>query len=124
MLVGPEWPERALLRAQLIDEGYEVFATDEWPIPRAYRRPETKPRVMVIDLRGLPDPANTLDEVRFVMPPERVLILRALGTLTDDDVRRFGYSVINRPATVGQVVAAVAALLRRTDRAHGERSGK
>ena len=33
MLLAPEWPERALLRAQLIEEGYEVVAVDAWPIP-------------------------------------------------------------------------------------------
>jgi hypothetical protein len=38
IVLGPEWPERALLRAQLIEEGYEVVAVDAWPIPRPYRR--------------------------------------------------------------------------------------
>jgi hypothetical protein len=35
--VGPEWPERALLRARLNEEGH-VVATDAWPIPRLDRR--------------------------------------------------------------------------------------
>jgi hypothetical protein len=114
ILLGSEWPERALLRAQLIEEGYEVVATDRWPIPRLYRRPAMKPRVMVIDLRGLPDPSATLDEVRFVVPPDRVVVLMALGTLAKDDVQRLGFNVIDRPVTVGDVVAAVARVLAAT----------
>jgi len=56
VLLGTEWPERALLRAQLIEEGYNVVAMDAWPIPEEYRRPSMKPRVMVVDLTGLPEP--------------------------------------------------------------------
>lgn len=111
MLLGPEWPERALLRAQLIEEGYDVIAIDAWPMPRLYRRPGMKPRLLLIDLHGLPDPRQTLDEVRFVMPPERVLVVTALGTLAGNDLRRLGFRVIERPVTIGEIVAAAAALV-------------
>jgi hypothetical protein len=114
LLLGPEWPERALLRAQLIEEGYEVVAIDAWPIPRPYRRPGMKPRVVLIDLRGLPDPRETLDEVRVVMPPERVLVVTALGSLSGSEVKQLGFVVVERPATIGQIVANTAALLSRT----------
>jgi hypothetical protein len=112
ILLGTEWPERALLRAQLIEEGYDVVALDSWPIPRLYRRQGMKPRVLIIDLRGLPDPRTTLDEVRFVIPVDRVLVVTALGTLTGTEVRRLGYKAIERPATVGEIVAATAALVQ------------
>jgi hypothetical protein len=70
-----------------------------------------KPRAMVVDLRGLEDPRLTLDELRFVMPPERVLVVTALGTLSRPDVELFGFRTIERPATVGDIVSAVSALL-------------
>ena len=114
MLLASEWPERALLRAQLIEQGYEVVAIDRWPIPRLYRRPAMMPQAMIIDLRGLADPRATLDEVRFVMSPDRVIVLMALGTLANDDVRNLGFNVIDRPATVGDIVAAVARVLAAT----------
>lgn len=50
IVLGAKWPERALLRAQLIEEGHEVVALDTWPIPRLYRRAGMKPRVLLIDL--------------------------------------------------------------------------
>lgn len=111
IVLGGEWPERALLRAQLIEEGYEVVALDAWPIPRQYRRAGMKPRAMVVDLRGLEDPRLTLDELRFVIPPERVVVVTALGTLPRRDVEHFGFRTIERPATVGEIVGAVSALL-------------
>lgn len=119
MLLCPEWPERALVRAQLIEEGHDVIAIDAWPMPRLYRRPEMKPRVMLIDLHGLPNPGVTLDEVRFVLPAERVLVVTALGSLTGDEVRRLGFNVVDRPATIGQIVSATKVLVSRTT--HSER---
>jgi DNA-binding response OmpR family regulator len=114
IVLGPEWPERALLRAQLIEEGYEVVAVDAWPIPRLYRRSGMKPRVLLIDLHELPKPRETLDEVRVVVPAERVLIITALGSLTAKEVKGLGFNVIERPVTIGQIVAATGALLSRT----------
>ena len=114
LLLSAEWPERALLRAQLIEQGYEVVAIDRWPIPRLYRRPAMTPRVIVIDLRDLPDPRATLDEVRLILPPNRVVVLMALGTVSEDEVRQLGFNVIDRPATVGDVVAAVGRVLAAT----------
>jgi hypothetical protein len=111
LLLGATWPERALLRAQLIEEGYDVIAIDAWPIPRAYRKPGSSPRALVIDLQGLPNPRATLDEVPLVVPRNRVLVVTALGTLTGEEVRRFGFNVIERPVSIGQVVAATVSIL-------------
>jgi hypothetical protein len=112
IVLGPEWPERALLRAELIENGYDVVAIDAWPIPRAYRRPGMKTRVVIVDLRGLPDPRHVLDELRFVIPPDRVLVVTALGTLTIDNIRHFGYHVVTRPTSIHDVVEAAGHLLR------------
>jgi hypothetical protein len=111
VLLGPEWPERALLRAQLLEDGYDVVATDAWPIPRLFLRPGMKPRLLMIDLRGLPTPHDALAEVRGVMPPDRVLVMTALGTMTADEIRTLGFHVVTRPTTVRDVVAAAASLL-------------
>jgi hypothetical protein len=112
IVIGPEWPGRALLRASLIEEGYSVVAIDVWPIPRAYRRPGMKPRVVVVDLQGIPEPRSVLDEMRFVVRPESVLVVTALGTLPVEEVRRLGFQVISRPTSIGAIVAAVSSVLR------------
>src|SRR5918911_549862 len=33
-LLGVEWQPRALIRAQLIEDGFDVLATDSWPMMR------------------------------------------------------------------------------------------
>jgi len=114
MVLGAEWPERALLRAQLIEEGYGVIAVDAWPIPRLCRRAGMKPRVMIIDLKGLPRPQDVIDEIRLVLRPERVVVIVALGTVAVEDIERHGYQVVSRPASIGDIVATITTLLRGT----------
>ena len=113
LLLASEWPDRALLRAQLIEEGYEVVAVDAWPVPKLYRVPGMEPRLLLVDLQGLSTPREMLAELRQLAGPARVLVLTALGTVAADEVRALGFDVIHRPATIGQIVAAVTALLRQ-----------
>jgi hypothetical protein len=114
VLLGPAWPTRSLLRAQLVENGYDVVATDVWPIPRQYLRRSQQPRLLLIDLHELPNPHEVLDEVGAMIPQDRVLVVTALGTTAPDEVRRRGFHVVTRPTTVGDVAAAAAALLERT----------
>jgi hypothetical protein len=108
-----EWPERALVRAQLLEEGYEVAAVDAWPVPKLYGTPGMTPRAAIVDLRGLADPRRVLEELPRLVPPDRVLVLTALGTLGEDDVRRLGFRVLARPVRLDELVAAVRALVQR-----------
>ena len=113
MLLGAVWPERALLRAQLIEEGYEVVAIDAWPMPAAYCHPGTKPRLLIVDLQRLPDPRVALDEIRLVMAPDRVVVIAALGTIPAEDITRGGYQLVSRPASIRDVVNVTTKLLRQ-----------
>ena len=113
LLLASGWPDRALLRAQLIEEGYEVVAVDAWPLPKLYRVPGMEPRLLLVDLQGLSTPRATLAELRQLAGPARVLVITALGTLAAHEVSALGFDVIQRPATVGQIVAAVTAALGR-----------
>jgi hypothetical protein len=114
IVLGAEWRERVLLRAQLIEDGHDVVAVDTWPIPQLHRGAGMRPRVLLIDLHAWPRPRETLDALRVVLPPERILVVIALGSLTGDEVRERGFNVIERPATIGQIVAKVGELLSRT----------
>jgi DNA-binding NtrC family response regulator len=116
-LLVPEWPERVLLRAQLIEEGYEVLSVDAWPLPQPFRSASTQPRVVLVDLRGLSDPRATLAEVRSFLPPDRVIVISALGSLNTDDVRKSGFEVIERPLEIAAIVEAVRSALSRTPHA-------
>jgi hypothetical protein len=50
--------------------------------------------------------------VKSVMPPARVLVIEALGTIAASDVTRAGFNVIARPASIGDIVTAVSSLIQ------------
>ena len=107
VLLDVEWPSRALLRAQLIEEGFDVLATDTWATMRRYLRPGSKPHLAIVDLQGLPLPEHVLKELKVLMPPGRVLVLSALGTVDREELDRLGFRHVKRPIVVADVVAAV-----------------
>src|SRR5919109_2293318 len=111
VLLGSEWRPRALIRAQLIEEGFEVVATNSWPMMRRRLRPGMKPRLALVDLQGLPEPAEVLNELRVLMKPERVLVLTAIGTLSAADVERRGFRIISRPIMIADIVQVVASMI-------------
>lgn len=94
VLLGTGWPERALLRAQLIEQGSDVVAIDAWPMPRLYRRPGMKPRLLIIDLHELPQPGRIAFEIERIdaskVPKTRTQVM----LITGDPKPAFGLSAI------------------------------
>jgi ActR/RegA family two-component response regulator len=102
---------RAPLRAQLIEEGLEVVGTDTWPSMRHHLRPGAKPRLAIVDLHDLDNPAQVLDDVRVLMKPDRVLVIVAAGSIAPADVERRGFIVVARPVSIDEIVRAVRGAL-------------
>src|SRR6266852_5170698 len=73
VLLGAEWQPRAMIRAQLIEAGFDVVATNTWPMMRRQLRPGSKPRLAIVDLKGLSNPQDVLNDLRVLMNPKRVL---------------------------------------------------
>ena len=110
VLLAAEWQPRALLRAQLIEEGFDVVATDTWDAMRRLLRPGSKPSLAIVDLQGLTDPDRVLSDLKVLMTPHRVLVLTALTTVAPNQVHALGFRVVGRPIPIGDVVAAVRAI--------------
>jgi hypothetical protein len=104
VLLSADWPSRALIRAQLIEEGFEIVATSTWTMMRRHLRPGSKPGLVIVDLQALADPDRVLQDLHVLMDPERVLVLTAIGTMTAKDVERLGFHVLPRPFTVRDLV--------------------
>lgn len=111
VLVGHDWNPRALVRAQLIEEGFEVLATDTWPDARRHLLAGTTPRLVIVDLQGLPDAETVLNELTVLVGPQRVLILAAAATLPRETIEQFTSNILARPVTVGEIVAAAMRLV-------------
>jgi DNA-binding response OmpR family regulator len=101
-----DWKPRVLLRAQLIEDGFTVVATDTWPMMADYLQAPMKPRVAILDLQGLEHPGEVLRATRALMTPGRVVVLAALGTLARSEIEALGFRVLARPVSVDHVVAA------------------
>jgi DNA-binding response OmpR family regulator len=114
VLLGTEWQARALLRAQLIEQGFEVIAVDTWPLMRRHLRPGLKPRLAIVDLQGLHQPEQILDDLRILMDPRAVLVLSGIGTVALGRIENLGFQVLNRPVTIGSVVAAAERAIRQS----------
>lgn len=111
VFLAVEWQPRALIRAQLIEEGWEVVATSSWPTMRRHLRAGSKPRLAIVDLKDLSDPQSMLRDLRVLMTPERVLVLSAIGTIPAAEIERLGFRVIPRPFVIEEVVRAVRDVL-------------
>ena len=108
----PDWRTRTLLRAQLIEGGHEVAATNSLADAKRHLAVSPKPRVVLVDLHGLETPGRTLDEICRLAGSSPVVVITALATLDADAIRGTGARVIKRPAAIGQIAAAVSALIQ------------
>ena len=107
LLLAGTWQPRALLRAQLIEEGFDVVATDDWREARSYLKDASKPNVVVVDLEGLPHVQEVLRELSELIEPKHVLVLSALTAVSPAELQRLGFRVAKRPLLVRDVVAAI-----------------
>jgi DNA-binding NtrC family response regulator len=107
VFLAPEWQPRALIRAQLIEEGFEVVAMRSWPMMRRHLRPGSKPRLAIVDLKGLSDPQSVLRDLGILMKPDRVLVISASGTIAASEIKRLGYRVVRRPFLIEDLVRTV-----------------
>ena len=112
VLLAADWRPRALLRAQLIEDGFEVCAVDVWPAMVAQFGSGGLPSVAVVDLDGLAEPGRVLEALRELMDPRRVIVLAAAATVPQARIERLGFRVIRRPFQIGQVVAAAKKIVR------------
>src|SRR5947209_19822918 len=115
VLLAAEWQPRALLRAQLIEEGFDVLATDTWTTMRRCLRPGSKPALAIVDLQGLPEPDRVLNDLKVLMKPHRVRVRTELGTVEPDQIHALGFRVVGRPIPIASVVAAAARVIREDE---------
>ncbi len=108
------WP-RALLRAQLIEEGYDAIGAPSFATAMRYQtvEPERGPvRAIIVD-QALAEqrPPRTVEALRALHPQAKVVLLaRGFGPLPAGPWDR----VVRRPVTIGQLVAVIKELVPLT----------
>ena len=109
MLIGADWQFRALVRAQLLEEGYEVQAFPHLEVALFYlARGDSRPQLAIVDSQGLrmePDAISRLWQLMDEGP-----LLFCAGLLDRGMLDRAGMPPacqLVRPFSVGDVVAEV-----------------
>ena len=110
-LIAPDWQVRALVRAQLLEEGYDVTAVEDWDSLQALLQEEevVAPGLVIAELTG-DEPPAALALLRTF--PARRLVLRGAGAPDAAALRAAGIdAVLSRPYDIGAIVRAVRSLL-------------
>jgi DNA-binding response OmpR family regulator len=104
-----QWP-RALLRAELIERGYEAigFETIADALDSRLDRP---PRAIVVELRGQRLVPSALEKLLAAGPP--VILLAGMPEADDPRVKsRAWAAVLHRPVSIGEIAEAVSKAAR------------
>jgi len=82
LLIGADWRLRALLRAQLIEEGFDVVALGSWDEAELLlRKRAVSARATVFDLEGEPNPQAALSTLARLVPPPTSVVLTSSAAL-------------------------------------------
>jgi hypothetical protein len=108
LLVMPEhWP-RALLRAELIERGYDVVGTPDLPaalLPRPVEKDRGPVRVIVIDQDVLVEPQSRLLDLLVSRHPNARLVLLSRAQL--EMPPGAWDQIVRRPALIGEIASSI-----------------
>jgi DNA-binding response OmpR family regulator len=113
LLIAADWQLRALVRAQLLEEGFDVRALPSLEIALAYLlRSGGQPRLTIVDTQGLQVEARQLSDL-WQLTGQAPLILcggaLSRGLLAQES--QLPAVVLLRPFRVGDLVAQVRKVL-------------
>jgi len=121
LLIAGDWQFRALVRAQLIEAGYEVMAFPRLDVALLYLvRGGVPPRLTIVDLPGLDANVSTLVDLRRLSGEAPLLLCGGMldrAVIEAEELRPA--RVLMRPFSVGDVVSEV----RRMDTWTGTQTG-
>jgi DNA-binding NtrC family response regulator len=106
LIDADHWP-RALLRAELIERGYDAigFATLDEAIVRLARERPLRPGLVLIDLAGQ---ELTRGAVALLSAGDVVPVIGLVGAVEAAEAQRLGFTaLLRRPLSLGQIADAV-----------------
>ena len=104
MLIGKGWQARALVRAQLIEEGVDVeaysSAKDAFEVQR-----ELLPELVVADLSESEEPKIEIEELAKWSRRTHIWIIAGRNLITGSELRGRGFDIILlKPIDIGELV--------------------
>ena len=109
LLVGEDWKTRALLRAQLIEEGLDVEAQESVGAAlRDSEDPALLPLLLVADVSASGDPARALDQLARWSKRIPVWVVASRSVIDEKDLQGRGFeAVLFRPVDLGHLVEQI-----------------
>lgn len=110
LLVSGDWRLRVALRAQLVEDGYDVTALETWDEAEwLLSTGALAPRVLIVDVSEERNPEAILRTAATLAAGRPALVLTAPSILAPDAVRALGFAdVLSRPFRIADVEAIVA----------------
>ncbi len=112
LLTGGDFRTRALILAQLQEDGFDVTAVETWDEAELLlRKRAVRPDAVVFDVEGETHADAALATLARLVSPARVILLTSSSELPPEQARSLGFDcVLARPYAIGDVVQAVAGL--------------
>ncbi len=115
LIAGKDWQARALVRAQLLEEGFETEAFETVPEAMAWLASAPIPPDLVIaDLSQSDDPASDVEALAAGSRKAPTWIIASRAFITEESLRDRGFEMIFlRPVDLGELVDQVKQRLER-----------
>lgn len=106
LIAGKDWQARALLRAQLLEEGFEVEAHDSIPEALATLEPGTSlPDLLIADVSASDEPSADVEALAAWSPKVPIWIIASRTYIVEKGLRGHGFEMISlRPVDVNELV--------------------
>jgi CheY-like chemotaxis protein len=106
LIAGKDWQARALLRAQLIEEGFEVEAHETIPEALAtLEAGQSLPNLLIADVSASDDPSADVAELAGWSKKLPIWIIASRVFIIDKGLKGHGFEMILlRPVDVGELV--------------------
>lgn len=115
LVVGKDWQFRALLRAQLIEEGLEVNAYETVRAALAtLEGTNLLPAMLVVDLSASADPATEIEQLATWTSQIPIWVIAGRNLISEKRLKGRGFEVILfRPVDMGELVEQIKQRLER-----------
>jgi len=106
LIAGKDWQARALLRAQLLEEGFEVEAYETIPEALATLESRTNlPDLFIADISASDDPSADVEALSAWSRKIPTWVIASRSYIVEKGLRGRGFEVILlRPVDVGELV--------------------
>jgi CheY-like chemotaxis protein len=115
LIAGKDWQARALLRAQLLEEGLEVEAHETIPDALAVMAPGTGlPDLLIADISASHEPSADVEALSAWSRKFPIWIIASRTYIVEKGLRGHGFEMILlRPVDVGKLVDQIKQRLER-----------